>query len=80
MEKRLSSRVTMVKNHKVTIAKLNLLAQEYLAQPSTRKRTRLERLMSEYANANPSVDLKQLMRLRLYLFQKSKNLDETLQF
>ncbi|MCF7981403.1 MAG: hypothetical protein K9K86_05415 [Pseudomonadales bacterium] len=70
----------MVKNHKVTIAKLNLLAQEYLAQPSTRKRTRLERQMSEYANANPSVDLKQLMRLRLYLFQKSKDLDETLQF
>lgn len=80
MEKRLSARVTMGRNKTVSFAKLNLLAMEYIKQPSHERRLLLERHMSQYANSNPSADLKRLMRLRLYLFNRSKHLDESLQF
>lgn len=70
----------MAKSNNVSMARLHLLAYEYLAEPSEEKRARLERLMSEYATANPAANLKQLMQLRLYLYHKSKNLEEALQF
>lgn len=64
---------------RLTITSLQQLAQSYLEQPSIEKRWVLERAMSDYAKVC-GADLKQLMQLRLHLYQESKRLEEALQF
>lgn len=70
----------MVKSSDREMARLQLLAHEYLACPTVQKRKRLEIGMNHYVSHNPAADLKALMKLRLHLYQHTRKWDESLQF
>lgn len=62
------------------MARLQLLAHDYLACPTVQKRRRLEIGMNRYVSDNPTADLKALMKLRLHLYQSTRKWEESLQF
>jgi len=62
------------------MAMLQRLAHDYLQRPTLTKRRQLERRMSNYVRYNLSADIKALMKLRLQLYNSTKNWDKQLQF